>query len=103
MYKPLAPSWDIIKTSANQTDYRVRYFGEVLNNLDPHKVIDDVLRLANGNTPVLTCFETNPLTFENFCHRTMVAEWLNKHTGADVREWSGLAESNGEGVTGSLL
>lgn len=93
-YKPLAPSWDIIRNSANLAEYRPRYFSEILDNLDPAQVLKDIHEKAQGHTPVLMCFETNPLTDTNFCHRTMAGEWLSKHTGVLVAEWSGVQESN---------
>lgn len=94
MYKPLAPSWDIIKNSANQSEYRPRYFGEILAHLDPEQVLADIIEKAQGHAPVLMCFEVTPLTDSNFCHRTMAGEWLHRHTGVNVVEWSGAQELN---------
>ena len=103
MYKALAPSWDIIKTTEGQNDYRPRYFAEVLAHLDPNKVVADLVALAAGHPPVLLCFERVPLTFTNFCHRTMAAEWLTEKTGIEVVEWSGLRETNPQSKVGTLL
>ncbi len=103
MYAPLAPGWDIIKTSPNQTAYRARYFGEVLANLDPQKTLDDLIKLAAGHPPVLLCFEKAPLHDGNWCHRTMIGEWLTDKLGIEVREWSGLEESNPTCKVGTLL
>jgi len=94
LYKPLAPTWDIIKNSANKAEYEPRYYGEVLDHLDPHQVLADLRRLAGDATPVLMCYERPPFTDENFCHRHMAGDWLAKHTGVDVKEWSGCKESN---------
>ncbi|MBM2293765.1 hypothetical protein JQX09_17690 [Sulfitobacter pseudonitzschiae] len=87
-YKPLAPSWDIIKNTKGIDDYRPRYFAEVLDQLDPHQVLEDIKLLANGHPPVLLCFEVTPLTQTNFCHRTMAGEWLAEKTGVTVTEWA---------------
>lgn len=92
MYKALAPSWDLIKTAESIDDYRPRYFREVLDLLDPNRVLADVQKLAGGHTPVLMCFEKTPLTRTNFCHRTMVADWLGDKLGIQVGEWSGLKD-----------
>lgn len=80
-YKPLAPSWDIIKNSENIAEYRPRYQAEILDQLDPLQVLKDLQEKAQGHTPVLMCFEVTPLHDLNFCHRTMAAEWLAEHTG----------------------
>jgi hypothetical protein len=94
MYKALAPSWDIIKTSDSIEEYEPRYYAEVLDLLDPHKVLEDITKLAAGNPPVLLCFETTPLHRDNFCHRTMAGAWLRDKLGVVVEEWSGAKESN---------
>jgi hypothetical protein len=80
-YKPLAPSWDIIKTTNSISEYRPRYHAEILAALDPHQVLADIIKMAQGHPPVLMCFEVTPLHDNNFCHRTMAAVWLAKHTG----------------------
>lgn len=94
MYKALAPTWDIMNNTKNQAEYRERFFAEVLGPLDPRQVLTDIAKLANGETPFLLCFEKIPLHDNNWCHRTMVAEWLNEHTDAEVMEWSGAKELN---------
>lgn len=87
IYKALAPSWDILNNTNGVDDYRPRFEAEILGALDPHRVLDDLYRLADGHPPVLLCFEKLPLTRSNFCHRTMVADWLNRVTDATVTEW----------------
>ena len=94
MYKALAPTWDIIKTSAGIDDYRPRFFAEILAPLDPQQVLADLRRLAGDHPPVRLCFEKLPLTRTNFCHRTMVATWITRETGVPVLEWSGAPDSN---------
>lgn len=103
MYKPLAPSWDIIKGTAGIDEYRPRYFAEILAPLDRSKVVADIALLAGDHPPVLMCFERKPLTRSNFCHRTMIAEWLNELDGVQAEEWSGLEESNLTCKAGTLL
>lgn len=103
MYKALAPSWDIIKNTNGVDDYRPRYFAEVLAHLDPNEVIRDITKLAAGSPPVLMCFERVPLTRDNFCHRSMAAEWITQHTGIEVKEWSGVRELPPLSTVGTLL
>lgn len=87
LYKALAPTWEIMNNTRNQAEYRERFFAEVLGPLDPQQVLEHIAKLANGATPFLLCFEKFPLHDNNWCHRTMVAEWLNDRTNADVTEW----------------
>ena len=73
-YQPLSPTPQIMewwKSSAQdakaQNIYRRLYYRDVLNNLNVH----DVARALDGKT--LLCFERP----DEFCHRHIVAEWLN--------------------------
>lgn len=85
-YKVLAPSFSLLsawKKEPNETAYRT-VFGNLLNHLDSRAIIDDLYIMASGKDIVLVCYE-GP---SKFCHRHLIAEWLNKH-GYDVKEWEG--------------
>jgi len=94
MYKTLAPTREILNECQEQADYRRRFFAEVLEPLDPQKVLKDLEDRSADGRAVLMCFEKAPLHDENWCHRTMVAEWIIDKTGIPVEEWSGAKESN---------
>jgi hypothetical protein len=84
MYRPLAPGpWF---NSVPEPEYRRRYLGEILGVLDPRAVIAELGELAGGAEPVLLCWEKPPLTASNWCHRRMVAEWLESTLGLEVPE-----------------
>lgn len=95
-YRKLAPTREILAEAKGYAEYRKRFLAEVLAPLDPEVVLTELQALAGPYTPVLLCFEKPPLDKINFCHRTMVAEWLNEHTKANVVEWSGVEELNPE-------
>jgi uncharacterized protein (DUF488 family) len=57
--------------------YRLEY-KKILDNLDPRKVYEDL-----GQEAILLCWEKPG----DFCHRGMVAEWLEEHLGIRVPEW----------------
>ncbi len=76
-YKALAPSWDLVKNVKEESEYRRRYFAEVLAKLDPAKVAADL------DGKILLCWEKPG---EEFCHRRMVAEWLEESLGIQVPE-----------------
>ena len=52
------------------------FYHEVLKNLDPNKVYSDL------DNSVLLCYEQS----YEFCHRHIVASWLEKNLGVKVVE-----------------
>jgi len=86
IYKPLAPGpWF---NSVSEEMYRELYFAQ-LAELDPAAVVAQLNELAAGAEPVLLCYEKPPFTPTNWCHRTMVSEWLKTTLGLDVPEIGG--------------
>ena len=87
-YPALMPSWDIIK-KAHQLGYneesflayRDAYFAQ-LDKLDARKVYNDLQNC------VLVCFESSTDLYagKKFCHRRMVAGWLEVKIGVKVPE-----------------
>lgn len=73
-YPALAPRREMLKI--DEATYRVEY-QKILDNLDPQKVFDDL-----GEDAILLCWEAPG----KFCHRRLVAEWLEKHLGRPVPE-----------------
>jgi len=75
-YPLLAPDWQLIKIEDEQL-FRKLYFEQVLSNLDPRQVYEDL-----GPDAVMLCWESPG----KFCHRRLVAEWLEKALGISVPE-----------------
>lgn len=73
-YDALAPAAKSLKASDEEYD---RAYAKILAGLDPRKVYEDL-----GDTSVLLCFEKP----NEFCHRRIVAEWLEFHLGIVVPE-----------------
>ncbi len=84
MFQKLAPGPWFNKVP--EDEYRRRYFGEILEPLDPRQVLAELEELAGGAEPVLLCWEKPPLTTKNWCHRSMVAEWFAARLGIEVPE-----------------
>lgn len=88
--KKLAPSWSIWKewhdsTAPNKNEhYTERFIPEVLGKMDVQKVVSKILDLAGGKTPCLLCYEKPG----DFCHRHLVADWLNNSKLAKVSEFN---------------
>lgn len=90
-YKKLAPKYDFFMKwkETHDNEYYIRCFNEqVLNKLDILNVIRDLIDLApgdmTGKTICLVCYEKPG----DFCHRHLVADWLNKN-GFECKEWIG--------------
>lgn len=84
-YKQLAPTYAILnawKQEYNQEKYIEAFQKEILSRLDPHKVYRQLYALTGGRDCVLLCYEKS----QDFCHRHLVAAWLNE-AGYDVKEY----------------
>ncbi len=70
---------DIPKEDAKEAwfteQYERAYYEETLSKLDPHKVAKDL------EGKVLLCYEKS----EDFCHRHIIAAWLERH-GIECKE-----------------
>jgi hypothetical protein len=75
LYKKLAPPWEIVKIE-NEATFRRLYQEMVLSKLNPVHVADDL------EGKVLLCWELPG----QFCHRRLVAEWLEKNLLIEVPE-----------------
>ena len=104
-YKKLAPKYDFfMKWKENHdNDYSIKCFNEqVLNKLNAEQVVKELDNLLLNETLAidysgdlkevpriaLICYEKP----SDFCHRHLVADWLNKN-GVECKEWE-LAEDN---------
>lgn len=78
-YKKLAPTFDILlgyKHDNNEARYAERYKLEILDGLDPHEVMNELIHMVGKSHEfALVCYE-RPVSF---CHHHLVADWLNKH------------------------
>ena len=75
LYKKLAPPWEIVKIE-NEATFRRLYYEMVLSHLNPVHVADEL------EGKVLLCWELPG----QFCHRRLVAEWLEKNLLIEVPE-----------------
>jgi hypothetical protein len=80
-YEPLAPHINLVNSYINGVIDKLRFADEyrnrVLNTLDPFQVIVDL-----GMDAIL--LDSAPLGM--FCHRRLVAEWLEESLGINVPE-----------------
>lgn len=73
-YEPLFPTWEMIRC-ANKSKYEKMYRSQILSKLDPLEVYNDL-----GENAILLCHESIEKieNGETFCHRHMVARWLEE-------------------------
>ena len=79
-YKKLAPKYYFLhkyKLDGDEEFYTQQYQAEVLDQLDPKEVLRDL-----GEDAVLLCYEKPG----QFCHRRLVAKWLEEKLGIEVKE-----------------
>ena len=71
--------------SVSNDEYRLRYYDEVLNPLDPVRVVAELQDIAGDLTPALLCWEP-PTLGQTWCHRGLVSQWLHDMLGLEVFE-----------------
>lgn len=79
-YKKLAPPYNVFKKYKEDGDhvyYTEHFYKEVLERLDPEKILKDL-----GPHAVILCYETP----DKFCHRQLVAQWLSDKLGIIISE-----------------
>ena len=85
-YKRLAPKlswWKVWEETRDNEYYAKQYNNTVLEVLNPRGVVDDLYKLSGDRIPCLMCYERPG----EFCHRHLVAEWLEKHLNIKVKEY----------------
>lgn len=83
IFKTLAPGpWF---NSVSRPEYE-KLFAEQLAQLDPQAISDKLHEMAAGAEPILLCYEVPPFTDTNWCHRRLVADWLETKLGIGVPE-----------------
>lgn len=84
--KELAPSWDLLQDLRNDRIDEFEYerrFNLQLSKLNPLEIYNKILKLTNDSEPVLMCHCKK----ENFCHRHLVAQWLEKNLNIKIGEY----------------
>ena len=80
-YKKVAPKWSFFNKwkQTHDNNYYIEHFNtEVLNKLNPDKVVSELFALDTGYKDcdiALVCYESP----KDFCHRHLVAGWLNRN------------------------
>ncbi len=81
-----APTYDILHQYQEGHDtelYTRRFTAEILAHLDPADIYTKINELAEGKDCALLCYEEK----DEFCHRHLVADWLNHHLNLMIKEF----------------
>lgn len=85
-FRVLAPTYDIFKQYKQTGDselYTQRFYNERLNKLNALDIYKRLEILSEGKDIALICYEKP----SDFCHRHLVADWLNKELNINVEEF----------------
>lgn len=89
--KQVAPRRYLLDDRLTDEEYIRMYRNDVLRLVDARSFIQDLEQASRGMDVALCCFEKPG----DFCHRHILAKWLNEQTGIEVSEF-GVAESKQE-------
>lgn len=81
--KYVSPSWDILHNSKSEDEYVQRFNSEILAHRDPKVFLSNIEKMSKGKDVALCCFEKP----DEFCHRHLVAKWMNEQLGLGVEEY----------------
>lgn len=81
----IAPTPDILeKCKSSHAEYEKRYRAEVLSIFkDVSTLINKISYISGGKDVALCCYEKP----SDFCHRHIVAKWLEEQAGIEVKEF----------------
>tara|TARA_B100000768_G_scaffold69069_1_gene66477 strand:+ start:276 stop:620 length:345 start_codon:yes stop_codon:yes gene_type:complete len=86
-YKALAPNYKLInsfKKKLISEDKFIVLYKEQLSELNPKNVIEHLNFITGDFEPVLMCHCAKT----KFCHRHLVADWLEKELGVNIVEFN---------------
>lgn len=95
-YKPLNPDRSFLN---DHEDIYTPKFNKILQSLSASKVLEDLKMISNGQDIVLLCHESE----NEFCHRRLVAKWLEKHLKIEVKELGKMKSESQIAVTQNLF
>jgi uncharacterized protein (DUF488 family) len=92
----LAPRADMLRMPEEQYD---REFKKILTRLNPRQIYEQIKRISEGRDAALLCYEKSG----DPCHRYMVADWLNRELGLNIKEFDYVPKRTSEAIQGSLF
>ena len=89
--RAITPSPDILeKCKSSHAEYEKRYRTEVLSLFkDANILLERISFISGGKDAALCCYEKP----SDFCHRHILAKWLEEQTGIKVEEFEKTEET----------
>lgn len=81
--KVLAPKGYMLAKDVTEQQYIQMYTSQVLARLNPRAILQLIEQVSGGRDCALLCYEKPG----DFCHRRLIAEWLQKTIGIQVDEF----------------
>ena len=85
-YKSLAPNWKLFENLNKKKiteDQFIKSYEDQLVSLSAEKVYEDLINLVSGFEPIIM----TSISKKKFCHRHLVAEWLENELGIIIEEY----------------
>ena len=79
----VAPTTYMLSDMCGQEEY-VELYNEILRKRGAHNILNEINALAQGRDVALLCYEKPG----DFCHRHLLADYLNKELGLNICEYS---------------
>lgn len=86
--KVLAPRGYMLAKNISEQQYTQMYVNHVLSALAPNHVLNLISQISGGRDCALLCYEKPG----DFCHRRLIADWLQKGLGITVDEYTAAVE-----------
>jgi uncharacterized protein (DUF488 family) len=78
--KLLAPTAEMIYEPES---FYIPKYKLILSKLNPSLILKEIEILSGGKDCILLCYEKSG----DFCHRRLVAKWIEENTGQEVEEF----------------
>lgn len=91
--KQVAPRRYMLNDSLTDEEYISMYRNDVLRYVDARSFIRQLEEAGRGMDVALCCFEKPG----DFCHRHILAKWLNEQTGIEISEF-GVSDTTTEAI-----
>ena len=94
----VAPTRYMLSSSCSHEEY-INLYDQILARQNANQVIKQIEMLSRGKDVALCCYEKPG----DFCHRHILAKWITKNTGIEVKEFGVVEKKEPVAVQSSLF
>jgi len=95
----LAPSWELLNGYKDGKITKAQYATKYIELLESRKLTPQIVYDSISNGSILLCYEKPG----DFCHRRILAEWLEKNLNVMINEWVSEAEQKKSDLLDDVL